>query len=100
MKPNKESVLLIQDIFPVIEQYIDRAYCLDGIPYHLMNEVLKKQIKIKANKILALTRKGIKFNSTQPDIFEIERQLIDKLHWKRWLLDYHINQKIEWDKVF
>ncbi|WP_203527934.1 type III toxin-antitoxin system CptIN family toxin [Clostridium thermarum] len=79
MKGDKESVLLIQDIFPITEDYIGKKYCINGIPYVLMSETLKAEIKTKANKILALIKKGIKFNPKQPDILKIYSKLLENM---------------------
>jgi len=72
----RKGMLLIADMFPVIEDYIESAYEISGIPviYKDISEI--KAIERKAKKILVLLRKGVKFTSTQPDIFSIERSLL------------------------
>lgn len=71
----KENAFLIQDIFPVTEQYISREYTINNIHSKLLDEKPIKEIERKAKKILYLIRKGIKLMPTQPDVLKIEEQL-------------------------
>jgi len=71
---NKESVFLIQDIFPITEEYVSREYTINGI--HLLvwkdNEIIKQ----KAKNIIRLINRGVKFGATQPDVLKIKKALI------------------------
>lgn len=72
---NKKSVFLIQDMFPITENYIEREYTIFGNHMILTSEHLVKEIDKKAKKVLALLKKGVKFTPTQPDIFKIYNKL-------------------------
>ena len=71
MPNGKESVFLIQDIFPVTEVYIEREYTLGGrhlvLPYKKDIDVIEK----KAKKVMSLVNRGIKLTPTSPDIKSI-----------------------------
>lgn len=74
--PNdKESVFLIQDIFPITDEYVERAYTLGGNPLILPYEKDIAEIEKKAKKVIGLVKRGIKLTPTSPDIVMI----IDKL---------------------
>lgn len=80
---NDKSVLLIQDIFPITEKYVERPYTINSI--HLIIRD-KKQIEIinqKAKNIHRLIHRGIKFNPTQPNVLYIKEQLIQELQSKQ-----------------
>lgn len=67
----KESVFLIQDIFPIYSRFVEREYTLAGnhliLPYE--NDI--KAISKRASKICALVKRGIKLTPTSPDIIKI-----------------------------
>lgn len=63
-----ESVFLIQDMFPIIEEYIEREYTIAGRHLVLASEQTAKQIEQKARKVMKLLRNGVKFTSTQADV--------------------------------
>ena len=68
---NKESVFLIQDIFPITEKYIDREYTIAGnhlkiTAIHSVNEIEKK-----AKKVIKLIKNGVIFTPTQPNVKNI-----------------------------
>lgn len=70
--PNdKESVFLIQDIFPITDIYVERAYTLGGNPLILPYEKDIQIIEKKAKKIISLVKRGIKLTPTSPDIKSI-----------------------------
>ena len=71
----KESVFLIQDIFPVIEKYIDREFTMFGKPFILTSENLINEIERKAKKIINLILGGVKILPTQIDINAIIEKL-------------------------
>ena len=72
-----EKAFLIQNICPITENYIKNEYydSRAHIPVRI-NGQLEKELKQKANKILALQRKGIKL--IFPEVLAIERELLDK----------------------
>jgi len=76
----KESVFLIQDMFPITEEYISREYTISNMHLRIFD---KKQINIlnkKANKIMNLIRRGIIFNPTQPNVLKIEKELLNRIN--------------------
>ena len=74
---NKESVFLIQDMFPITSQYIEREYTIGGNHLKITSEHLAKKIDKKSRKVLSLIKKGIKFTPTQPNAMEIYIKLIE-----------------------
>lgn len=75
----KENILLIQDIFPVTEKYIAKAFIRNNIHQKIASEKEQKLILMKANKIMALTKYKGKLFSTQADIINIEKELLKTL---------------------
>lgn len=71
---NRENVFLIQDIFPITEDYISREYTING--QHLFIWKDNKIIKQKAKNIIRLIHRGVKFGITQPDVLKIKAELI------------------------
>ena len=74
---NRESVFLIQDMFPITEEYIEREYTIAGNHLVLTSEHTIKEIEHKAKKVMGLLRRGIKFTPTQPDVMAILERLMD-----------------------
>lgn len=72
----KESVFLIQDMFPVTYKYIERKYTIAGNHLKVTSEHVSREIERKAKKVLSLLKKGIKFMPTQPDVMKIYNNLI------------------------
>ena len=73
---DKLSVFLIQDIFPISEQYIERKYTIAENHLILTSEAQARIVKQKARKVIAMLRKGVKFTPTQPDVMTIEKELL------------------------
>ena len=72
----KESVFLIQDIFPITENYIKKEYTVAGNHLILTSEHTVKEISQKARKVLGLRLKhGVKFTPTQVDILAMLKKL-------------------------
>lgn len=71
-----EKAFLIQNMCPVLPQYIKNEY-LDkqSAPVRISGD-LEKEIISKAKKVLALERKGIKL--IFPDVMKIEKELLKK----------------------
>lgn len=72
---NKESVFLIQDMFPITEKYIERAYTIANNPLLLTSEKTIAIIDKKARKVIKLLKHGVKFMPTQPDVLRILEKL-------------------------
>lgn len=68
---NRESAFLIQDMFPVTSEYIEREYTISGNHLMVTSEHVVKTINQKAKKVLKMLKKGVKFTPTQPNVFAI-----------------------------
>lgn len=71
----RQSVFLIQDIFPITECYIERKYTVSGNHLRLTSEHTAREIEKKARRVVGLLKRGAKFMPTQPNIHAI----LDKL---------------------
>ena len=71
----KESVFLIQDMFPIKEEYIEREYTINNIHFVLTNDHDASEINKKAKKVMSMLKRGVKFTPTQPNIIEILEKL-------------------------
>lgn len=77
--PNdRESAFLIQDIFPVTEEFIEREYTLAQNHLALVKEADIKIIQNKAKKVIKLVKRGIKLTPTSPDVINIINILLKK----------------------
>lgn len=68
-----EKAFLIQNMCPTTIEYVDNLYVQGEVPVKV-DGVLEKELVTKANKVLALHRKGIKL--IFPDVLSIEKSLI------------------------
>ena len=72
---NRESAFLIQDMFPITEEYIEREYTIAGNHLMLTSEHTVKEIEHKAKKVMGMLKRGVKFTPTQPDVMKILKKL-------------------------
>ena len=72
---SRESVFLIQDMFPITEEYIEREYTIAGNHLMLTSEHTAKEIEQKARKVMGMAKRCIKFTPTQPDVVAILEKL-------------------------
>ena len=72
---DKESVFLIQDMFPITEKYIVRKYTIFGEHLRVTSQHTVREIDKKARKVLGMLKRGVRFTPTQPNIHSI----LDKL---------------------
>lgn len=75
---SKESAFLLQDMFPITEEYIEREYTIAGNHLMLTSEHTVKEIEQKARKVLGMLKRGVKFTPTQPDVNAIKKKLLKK----------------------
>lgn len=75
---DRESVFLIQDVFPISEEYIRRPYTINQNHLRLTSEAQAKAVRAKTKKILGLLRRGITFTPTQPNVLAIEKRLLEQ----------------------
>lgn len=72
---DRESAFLIQDMFPITEEYIEREYTIAGNHLMLTSEHTAKMIEQKARKVMGMLKRGVKFMPTQPDVITILKKL-------------------------
>ena len=72
---DRESAFLIQDMFPITVEYIEREYTIDGNHLMLTSEHTAKEIEQKAKKVMGILKRGVKFTPTQPDVMAILEKL-------------------------
>ncbi len=72
---SRESAFLIQDMFPITEDYIEREYTIAGNHLMLTSEHTAREIEQKAGKVMGMLKRGIKFTATQPDVMSILEKL-------------------------
>lgn len=76
---DRKSVLLFQDMFPVIKRYIDGQYIKGGQPVRIADPKLIQELEKNAKKIINLLHRGVRFTPTQPDIIKIEKVMLEEL---------------------
>ena len=74
-----ESAFLIQDMFPVIDEYIEREYTIAGNHLMLTSEHTARTIEQKARKVMGMLKRGVKFTPTQPDVMGILKKLQQRI---------------------
>ena len=72
---SRESAFLIQDMFPITEEYIEREYTIAGNHLMLTSEHTVREIEQKARKVMGMLKRGVKFTPTQPDVMAILKKL-------------------------
>lgn len=77
---DRKTVLLLQDMFPITEQYITNRYIRGGQPVRIANDDVIADIEKSARKVTILLRRGVKFTPTQPDIIRIERMMLEEVN--------------------
>lgn len=77
---SRESAFLIQDMFPITEEYIEREYTIAGNHLVLTSEHTVKEIERKARKVMGMLKRGVKFTPTQPDVMAILEKLQQTTH--------------------
>jgi hypothetical protein len=75
MDDDRESAFLIQDIFPITEEYIEREYTIAGNHLILTSEHTAREIEQKARRVIGMLKRGVKFTPTQPDVMAILEKL-------------------------
>ena len=72
---NRQSAFLIQNMFPITDEYIEREYTIAGNHLMLTSEHTAKEVEQKAKKVLGMLKRGVKFTPTQPDVIAILEKL-------------------------
>lgn len=77
---DRESVFLFQDMFPITEAYIERAYTIGGNPLYITSEASMRILDKKVRRVLGLIKRGVVFMPTQADAMRIYEQLVEKMN--------------------
>ena len=77
---SRESAFLIQDMFPITDEYIEREYTIAGNHLMLTSEHTAKEIEQKARKVMGMLKRGVKFTPTQPNVLAILGKLKAQKH--------------------
>lgn len=76
---DKKTALLFQDMFPMIDSYIDGLYIRGGQVVRIADPRLISELEKTAHKVIKLIRKGVRFTPTQPDALRIEKMMLEEL---------------------
>lgn len=76
MDDSRQSAFLIQDMFPITDEYIEREYTIAGNHLMLTSEHTAREIEQKAKRVLGMLKRGIKFTPTQPNVIEILNRML------------------------
>lgn len=76
---DRKTVLLFQDMFPVVADYIGGQYIRGGQPVRIADPKLIQELEKNARKIITLLRRGVRFTPTQPDVIKIEKLMLEEL---------------------
>lgn len=74
----KKSVLLLQDMFPVKQKFIDSQYIKGNQAVRITNPKLIKDIEDDAKQVIEMFHRGVKFTPTQPDVLRIEQLMLNE----------------------
>lgn len=72
------NAFLLQDMFPITEEYISSEYTIAGNHLILTSDKEAKAVLSKAYRTINMLHRGIKFTPTQPDVLTIESVLLSK----------------------
>lgn len=72
----RESAFLIQDMFPLTEEYIEREYTIAGNHLMLTSKHTARVLEQKARKVMTLLKHGVRFTPTQPEVMVILEKLL------------------------
>ena len=71
-----DRAVLICDMFPITDEYILRAFTIDGVPYVIQNKNIQKAIHKRAMRYLSLVKRGVLKSSL--NILETREKLLEK----------------------
>lgn len=72
------NAFLLQDMFPITDEYISREYTINGNHLVLTSDNEAKAILSKAQRTLNMLHRGKSFTPTQPNALAIEAALLRK----------------------
>lgn len=72
----KDSVFLLQNMFPTIEKYVDHSHIVNEMETRVIYKI-EKEIKVKFDKLIRLTKQGknVIFTDIEKDIKIMEEEL-------------------------
>ena len=73
---NKNSVILLQNAFPILEKYIDHPHMINGKPLKVI-DTLKNEILANFKYLIALKNQGTNLFFT--DIDKIKEKMLDEI---------------------
>lgn len=76
----KKTALLFQDMFPVIEKYIESPYIVLKAPFYISNRNTLEDVIVSSKKIKKLINMNIKLTPTSPDVFRIKKIMLEELN--------------------
>ncbi len=75
---DEKTVLLFQDMFPIIAPYISEQYIKGGKPVKIADPRLILELEKTARKVIIMLHRGVRFTPTQPDAIRIERLMLEE----------------------
>lgn len=81
----KESVLLIQNAFPVAYKNIDKPYLHFNVPLKITNQKDISEIKSKFDDMIELISKGYTFYPHQPNVIKLEKEIIEDVKFEKYV---------------
>lgn len=73
-----ENVFLLQDMFPINEDYVSSEYTIAGNHMILTSDSEAEIVLRKAKRVLNMLHRGVAFTPTQPKVLDIEKSLLAK----------------------
>lgn len=73
---DEDAVILLQNVFPTLEKYIDHIHTVDGVPLKIPTD-LQDEIKSLFKNILGLKKRGT--NLFFADIDKIKEKMLDEI---------------------
>ena len=69
---DRKTVLLFQDMFPIIASYIESPYIKGGQTVRIANPKIIQNFKKNARKIINVLHRDVRFTPTQPNVKRIK----------------------------
>ncbi|MCL2054128.1 MAG: hypothetical protein FWG90_06785 [Oscillospiraceae bacterium] len=81
---NDKRALLFQDMFPILEKFIQEPYIKGNQIVSVESQKLILELNKNAKNIINKIHRGVKFTPTQPNVIKIEKIMLselEKLHF-------------------
>lgn len=85
----KENVFLIQNMFPIIDKFVENEFMRKKQPV-IITYALQQEIEMKANKIFNMVKNGYSY-LVYPDILNIKNIMEIELKKQNKIIDYFTN---------